>query len=308
MSFFDQFPVQAYNNLELLAQQVVEGFIIGMHKSPFHGFSVEFAEHRIYNSGENIKNIDWKVYARTDKLFSKKFEEETNLRCQIVIDISSSMYFPEEKLKSGSVLNKLKFSSLGAACIMNILRKQRDAFGLSLFSDHLELHTQAKSSTTHYQFLLSQLEKWIKSQEMNRNSNPALALHQIAEEIHKRSMVIIFSDMFDNSDNLDELFSSLQHLKHRKHEVILFHVLDKKLELEFEFGNHPYQFVDMETGEKLRLQTQQIQSIYKQKIVSVQKEIESRCIQNRIQYLQADINEGYDYILQLFLLKRRKMN
>ncbi len=279
-----------------------------MHKSPFHGFSVEFAEHRLYNIGDNTKNIDWKVYARTDKLFSKRFEEETNLRCQLVIDISSSMYFPEEKLKSGLVLNKLKFASLGAACIMNILRKQRDAFGLSLFSNKIELSTNAKSSTTHYQFLLSQLEKWINSQELNRNSNPAAAIHQIAEEVHKRSMIIIFSDMFDNSDNLDEIFSSLQHLKHRKHEVVLFHVLDKQLELDFEFGNHPYQFVDMETGEKIRLQTQQIKSSYTEKVFQLQKEIESRCIQNRIQYLPADINQGYDYILQLFLSKRKKMN
>ncbi|MEO6189854.1 MAG: DUF58 domain-containing protein [Saprospiraceae bacterium] len=308
MSFFDQFPVQAFNNLELLAQQVVEGFIIGQHKSPFHGFSVEFAEHRIYNSGESTRNIDWKVYARTDKLFSKKYEEETNLRCQIVIDISSSMYFPEEKLNSGNVLNKLKFAAIGAACIMNILKKQRDAFGLSLFHSTVELSTQAKSSTTHYQYLLSQLEKWINTNTLNRTSNPAQALHQIAEEIHKRSLVIIFSDMFDNSDNLDEIFSALQHLKHRKHEVVLFHVLDKKLEMEFEFGNHPYQFIDMETGEKLRMQTQQIRTSYVEKIQKLQQEIESRCIQNRIQYLQTDINKGYDYALQLFLLKRRKMN
>ncbi|MEP7197315.1 MAG: DUF58 domain-containing protein [Saprospiraceae bacterium] len=308
MSFFDQYPTQAFNNLELLAQQVVEGFIIGMHKSPFHGFSVEFAEHRIYNSGETIKNIDWKVFARTDKLFSKKYEEETNLRCQLVIDVSSSMYFPEEKLSSGLVLNKLKFSALGAACMMNILKKQRDAFGLSLFDDKVELSTRARSSSTHYQYLLSNLDQWINNVELNRTSDPAKALHQIAEEIHKRSMVIIFSDMFDNTDNIDEIFSALQHLKHRKHEVVLFHVLDKKLELEFEFGNHPYQFTDMETGEKLRLQTNQIKSSYLEKIRKLQHDIELRCIQNRIQYLQADINQGYDYILQLFLLKRKKMN
>ncbi len=307
MSFFDQFPVQAYNNLELLAQQVVEGFIIGMHKSPFHGFSVEFAEHRIYNSGENTKNIDWKVFARTDKLFSKKYEEETNLRSQIVIDVSSSMYFPDDKLKSGAELNKLKFSAVGAACIMNLLKKQRDAFGLSLFDDKIEFNSPAKSSTTHYQYLLSQLERWINTNTLNRTSNPAAALHQIAEEIHKRSLVIIFSDMFDNTDSVDEIFSALQHLKHKKHEVILFHVLDKKFELDFEFGNHPYQFVDMETGEKLRMQTQQIKEIYTKKVHQLQHEIESRCIQNRIQYLQADINLGYNYILQLFLLKRKKM-
>ncbi|MFN8280800.1 MAG: DUF58 domain-containing protein [Saprospiraceae bacterium] len=308
MSFFDRFPVQAYTNLELLAQQVVEGFIIGMHKSPFHGFSVEFAEHRIYNTGENTRNIDWKVFARTDKLFTKKYEEETNLRCQIVIDVSSSMYFPEERLISGGLLNKLKFSSVGAACLMNILKKQRDAFGISLFSDKVEFSSQAKSSTTHYQFLLSQLDKWISDVQLNRKSDPAQALHQIAEETHKRSLIVIFSDMFDNADNMEEIFSALQHLKYRKHEVILFHVLDKNLELDFAFENQPYQFVDMETGEKLRMHAHQIRDAYTAKIKEVQHEIESRCIQNRIHYMQADINLGYDYILQLFLLKRKKMN
>ena len=308
MGFFDQFPVQAYNHLDLLANQVVEGFIIGLHKSPFHGFSVEFAEHRLYNQGESTKEIDWKVYARTDKLFSKKFEEETNLRCQLVIDTSSSMYFPEEKLKSGFVLNKLKFSALGAACLMNVLRRQRDAYGLSIFDDELRIHTHEKSSTTHYQLLLSYLDKYLNQSEINKKTSAASALHQIADQIHKRSLVIIFSDMFDQSSDLDNLFSALQHLKYNKHEVILFHTLDKKLELNFEFENKPYQFVDMETGEQIRVQAHQIRDQYVQKISTYHQEIKSKCLQYRIDYHEADINAGYDYILQSFFVKRRKMN
>ncbi len=308
MGFFDQFPVQAYNHLDLLANQVVEGFIIGLHKSPFHGFSVEFAEHRLYNQGESTKDIDWKVYARTDKLFSKKFEEETNLRCQLVIDTSSSMYFPEEKLKSGFILNKLKFSALGAACLMNVLRRQRDAYGLSVFDDELRIHTHEKSSTTHYQLLLSYLEKYLHQTEINRKTSAASALHQIADQIHKRSLVIIFSDMFDQSSDLDSLFSALQHLKYNKHEVILFHTLDKKLELDFEFENKPYQFVDMETGEQIRVQAHQIKDQYVQKVSAYHQEIKSKCLQYRIDYHEADINSGYDYILQSFFVKRRKMN
>lgn len=308
MGFFDQFPVQAYNHLDLLANQVVEGFIIGLHKSPFHGFSVEFAEHRLYNQGESTKDIDWKVYARTDKLFSKKFEEETNLRCQLVIDTSSSMYFPEEKLKSGFILNKLKFSALGAACLMNVLRRQRDAYGLSVFDDELRIHTHEKSSTTHYQLLLSYLEKFLHQTEINRKTSAASALHQIADQIHKRSLVIIFSDMFDQSSDLDSLFSALQHLKYNKHEVILFHTLDKKLELDFEFENKPYQFVDMETGEQIRVQAHQIKDQYVQKVSAYHQEIKSKCLQYRIDYHEADINSGYDYILQSFFVKRRKMN
>jgi len=307
MNFFDQFPVQAFNHLELLANQVVEGFIIGKHKSPFHGFSVEFAEHRLYNIGETTKDLDWKVYARTDKLFVKKFEEETNLRCQIVIDTSSSMYFPEEKLNNGLILNKLKFSALGAACIMNILRKQRDAFGISLFDEKLNFQSQTKSSTTHYQLLLSILEKWINDFDLNRKSSTAQALHEIADQIHKRSMVVIFSDMFDDTERVDDLFGALQHLKHNKHEVLLFHVVDRKLEIEFDFENRPYQFVDMETGEKVRLQAHQIKERYIEKMKEYHYSIQNKCIQYRIDYHEADINQGYDYILQSFLGKRKKM-
>lgn len=308
MGFFDQFPVQAYNHLDLLANQVVEGFIIGLHKSPFHGFSVEFAEHRLYNQGESTKDIDWKVYARTDKLFTKKFEEETNLRCQLVIDTSSSMYFPDEKLKSGFVLNKLKFSALGAACLMNVLRRQRDAYGLSVFDDELRLHTHEKSSTSHYQLLLSYLDKYLHQTELRKTTSAAAALHQIADQIHKRSLVIIFSDMFDQTTDLDGLFSALQHLKYNKHEVILFHTMDKKLELDFQFENKPYQFIDMETGEQIRVQAHQIRDQYVKKISAYHHEIKSKCLQYRIDYHEADINAGYDYILQSFFVKRKKMN
>ena len=148
MSFFDNFDVRQIENIELLAQQVVEGFIIGLHKSPFHGFSVEFAEHRLYNPGESTKDIDWKVYARSDKMFTKKFEEETNLRCQIIIDTSSSMYFPESD--NGKGINKLQFSALAGASIMNLLKKQRDAFGLSVFDNDVRIHTKCRSATSYY--------------------------------------------------------------------------------------------------------------------------------------------------------------
>jgi uncharacterized protein (DUF58 family) len=242
--FFDNFDVKQIENLDLLARQVVEGFIIGLHKSPFHGFSVEFAEHRIYNQGESTKDIDWKVYARSDKMFVKKFEEETNLRCQIIIDTSSSMYFPEK-----SKINKLEYSAIAAACLMNLFRRQRDAFGLSLFEDVVIEHTGCKSSTTHYQLLLTYLDKLIKSPNHNKTTSAAKAIHQIADSIHKRSLVIIFSDMFEGSENTEELFLALQHLKYAKHEVVLFHVVDEKHEIEFEYENRPYLFIDMESSD-----------------------------------------------------------
>jgi len=306
MSFFDKYDLKQLNNLELLAKQVVEGFIIGLHKSPFHGFSVEFAEHRIYNPGESTKNIDWKVYGRTDKMFVKKFEEETNLRCQIVIDTSSSMYFPS--FKEGEQLNKLQFSSLAAASLMNLLKKQRDAYGLSLFDNKVHTHSKTKSSTTHYRLMLSYLDKLIHDKEKQKSTGAAVSLHEIADNIHRRSLVVIFSDMFDDAEQQQNLFSALQHLKHNKHEVVLFHVLDKSKELEFEYQNRPYLFEDLETGEQIKLQSNQVKELYQEKVLEYQKALQMKCLQYKIDYFEADINRGFHPVLQSYMVKRNKMN
>jgi uncharacterized protein (DUF58 family) len=305
MDYFNDFDLKSIENMDLFAKQVVEGFIIGLHKSPFHGFSVEFAEHRIYNQGDTTKNIDWKVYARTDKLFTKRFEEETNLRCQVVIDTSSSMYFPETSKKL--TINKLQFSALAAASLMNLLKKQRDAFGISLFDQELKIHTQAKSSTTHYRLLLNYLEKLIHDSTPQKTTSLANALHTVADRIHRRSLVVIFSDMLDDHSNSEELFSALQHLKYNKHEVVLFHTLDHKHELEFEFENRPYQFIDMESGETIRLQSDQVKDLYKEKIESYNKMIKTKCLQYKIDLVEADIREGFAPILRAYLVKRSKM-
>ncbi len=308
MELLQRYHPRDLNHLELLASQVVEGFIVGLHKSPFHGFSVEFAEHRLYNPGESTRDIDWKVYARTDKLFSKKYEEETNLRCQVVIDTSSSMYFPEKDRPDDNNFNKLQFSILGAAALMNLLRKQRDAYGLTLFDDHIHTATACKSNMAHYKLMLTHLDRVYSDNTLNKSTSAAKAIHEIAESIHKRSLVIIFSDMFEYSSDLKELFSALQHLKFNKHEVIVFHVHDRKYELDFEYGNRPYLFIDMETGEKLRLQPKEVEELYTSKIKNYIKEIQTKCIQYKIDFIPADINEGYRPILQSYLLKRSKMN
>ena len=307
-SLLDNIDVRDLGNLDLLAKQVVEGFIIGLHKSPFHGFSVEFAEHRLYNPGESTKNMDWKVYARSDKLFIKRFEEETNLRCQIVIDTSSSMYFPEvPKKNSKGHINKLQFSALAAAALMNLLKKQRDAFGLSLFDTAVNTHTRCKVSTTHYRLLLTYLDQLIRNPEKNRKTSAAAALHQIADSVHKRSMVVIFSDMFEQADDSEALFSALQHLKHAKHEVVLFHVVDKSKEIDFEFENRPYIFEDLETGETVRLQSNQVKEYYKEQIQKYNEALKVKCLQYKIDLVEADINEGFKPILQNYLVKRGKM-
>ncbi|MCB0662879.1 MAG: DUF58 domain-containing protein [Saprospiraceae bacterium] len=307
MKLLDNYEVRNLGNLELLAKQVVEGFIIGLHKSPFHGFSVEFAEHRLYNQGESTKDIDWKVYGRTDKMFVKKFEEETNLRCQIVIDGSSSMFFPEDNPEKPGYTNKLRFSALGAAALMNLLKKQRDAFGLTIFDDKVRQHTPCKSSTSHYRLLLTHLENLIYNPERNKTTQAAEALHQIADSIHKRSLVIIFSDMFEQGGDNAALFSALQHLKHNKHEVVLFHVVDKSKEIDFEFENRPYLFIDMESGEEVRLQSNQVKDYYKEQVQKFTNELKMKCLQYKIDFVEADINEGYKPILQSYLVKRQKM-
>ncbi len=305
MILFDNYEVKDLSNLELLAKQVVEGFIIGLHKSPFHGFSVEFAEHRIYNPGENTRSIDWKVYARTDKMFSKRYEEETNLRCHILLDVSSSMYFPDPKTPAH---NKLGFATLAAASLMNLLMKQRDAFGLSVFDTAVHEHTKAKASMTQYRFLLGILDKYLaESQHLNKKTSATDAIHQIAESIHKRSLVCIFSDMFENHDDTEGLFSALQHLKYNKHEVVLFHVVDHSKEMAFEYENRPTIFVDMESGDKIRLQPNQIKSFYVEQVSKFTDSLKARCLQYKIDFVECDINKGFKEILQTYLLKRTKM-
>ena len=295
--------LQDFGNLELLSQQVVEGFITGLHKSPFHGFSVEFAEHRLYNTGDSIKNIDWKLYGRTDKLFVKRFEEETNLRCQIVLDVSSSMYYPDKDF------NKLLFSVYSAASLMYLFKKQRDAFGLSFFSDKLELSTPSKSTAIHQKYLFSELEKLMNREGRGNNTAVASALHQIAEQIHKRSLVIIFSDMLEGGDEgrLSEIFAALQHLKHNKHEVIIFNVLDHKMELNFNFDNRPYHFIDLESGEELKVHAGNVKEAYLSAVSSYHKELKLKCAQYKIDLIDADLHAGFYQILHSYLIKRAKM-
>lgn len=300
----DRLRLANFGNLELLARQVVEGFITGLHKSPFHGFSVEFAEHRLYNKGESTRHIDWKLFARSEKLFTKKYEEETNLRCQIVIDCSSSMLFQADKHVS-----KMEFAIYSAASLIEMLKKQRDAVGISFFSDRLDLHTPAKSSLAHHRFLYSELEKRLTgyNENIKKNTDSIPIIHEIAELCHKRSMVLIFTDLLDNPEREQAFFQALQHLKHNKHEVVVFHVIDKKTEWDFELENRPYTLVDMETGERLKLNPAALKEKYKQAVNAFFSSIQDKCIQNRIDYVLADIATGYDQILLQYLLKRQQM-
>ncbi|MFT7032941.1 MAG: hypothetical protein ACJA2S_001442 [Cyclobacteriaceae bacterium] len=293
--------LKEFSNIEMLARQLVEGFITGLHKSPYHGFSVEFAEHRLYNFGESTRHIDWKVFAKTDRLYTKRYEEETNLRCFLVLDNSSSMYYPEPGY------GKIKFSILAAAALAFLLQKQRDAVGLYTFSDQIEVQTEIKSTATHVHKILIELQKLFDGEKTSKRTNVPSVLHQIAKKIHKRSLVIIFSDMFQKTENQDEMFSALQHLKHNKHEVLLFHVNDKNTELDFEFEDRPYKFHDLETGEVLKLTPTEIKQSYQKKMKAYYKALFLKCSQLKIDLVDADIHDDFDKILSSYLIKRTKM-
>lgn len=287
-------------NLGILAKQVVEGFITGLHKSPFHGFSVEFAEHRPYHPSENIRTIDWKLFGRTDKMYVKKYEEETNLRCQLVLDVSSSMYYPDKKW------NKIKFSILSIASLVELLKSQRDAFGLSLFSDELKFSSIARSTTVHQKLIYAELEKVLVNKPQLQKTSIAKSLHEIAEKIHKRSLVIIFSDMFENFEEREKIFEALQHLRYNKHEVVVFHVSDHSTEIDFNFDNRPYLFVDVESGEEVKVHANSIREEYVKRMNSYLDEITKRCQQEKIDFILSNTEKGFNEVLNSYLVKRVK--
>lgn len=296
--------ISSFQHLEILANQVVEGFISGMHKSPFHGFSAEFAEHKLYNPGESTKHIDWKLFAKTDRLYTKRYEEETNLRCHIVIDNSSSMHYPKLEFSQQFYENKIGFSVLASAVMMNILKKQRDAIGLSIFSNSYEYYAPEKGSDRHYRMVLNALEQLLKSTETKKSTDTIQYLHQIAEKIHRRSMIILFTDMFQEEDE-EKLFSALQHLKHNKHKVVLFHVIDKKRELQFDFDNTARKFIDVESGEEVSLFSDNVKEEYKKQVEQYFKKLSLTCAQNRIRYVPVDVSENFEKIILTYLTEKQ---
>ena len=298
--------ITGFKNLELLAKQVVEGFISGLHKSPFHGFSAEFAEHKIYNPGESTKHIDWKLFAKTDKLYTKRYEEETNLRCHLIVDNSSSMHYPKLNDYNINSLNKIGFSVLASAAIMNLMKRQRDAVGLSIYSNEYEFYASEKGSERHHQMLLQHLNSSLATPKDNSGTKTYEHLHLIAEKLKRRSLVFLFTDMLQSDIESEKMFEALQHLKYNKHEVILFHTFDKKREVDFDFSNKPKRFVDVETGEHIDLYAENIKKQYAEAVEDYFSELRLRCGQYRIKYVLADINESFNKILTTYLVERQK--
>jgi len=295
--------ISSFQHLELLANQIVEGFISGMHKSPFHGFSAEFAEHKVYNVGESTKHIDWKLFAKTDRLYTKKFEEDTNLRCHIIIDNSSSMHYPKLEEAEKFYQNKIGFSVLASAVLMNLLKKQRDSIGLSVFSDTYEYYSPEKGSDRHHRMILNILENLLEKPKIQKSTDTITFLHQIAEKIHRRSMLILFTDMFQ-SGNEEALFNALQHLKHNKHKVILFHVIDGKTELNFDFDNAPRKFIDIETGDEVTIFADNVKEEYEKGVSDYFKKLALNCAQNKIKYVPVSVKDDFEKVLTTYLIEK----
>lgn len=300
--YLDPLVVRKLKNIEVKAKMIVEGFITGMHRSPYHGFSVEFAEHRPYNSGESLKNIDWRVYGKTDKLFVKRYEEETNLRCQVVLDISDSMRYP---VNSDTQLSKLEYGGYLAAAIQYLMIGQRDAAGLTLFDEKIVYNAPAKS---RYSWLIPQfveLEKIVQNANLfTHKTATASVLNQLAVKFHRRSFIVLITDLFSTVEKQEELFRALQHLRHAKHEIIVFHLLDKKTELSFDFPNRPLLLKDLETGETVEVLPNQIREEYQRLTSQLTASFKRKCYELNVDFVETDIAQSYEKTLTDYLVKR----
>ncbi len=279
-------------NLELIARSVVEGFITGLHKSPFHGFSVEFAQHRPYMPGDALRFVDWKVYARTDRYYIKQFEEETNLRSYILLDVSSSMAYQSAKV------SKWMYASYLASALAYLLLKQRDATGLVLFDDRIRLQMPPRSMGSYLRLML----KHIGQAQMGKDTSVGTVLHQIADQFRRRGLIILISDLLDDPE---KIVKGLKHFRHDKHEVLVFHILDRQ-ELEFEFGGN-VMFKDLESGERVKTQPFFIRQQYRERFRNFLKYYRLECSKNNIDYQQMFTDEPLTIALTKFLSKRRKL-
>jgi uncharacterized protein (DUF58 family) len=302
IKYLDPVVVSKLKNIEVKARLIVEGFITGFHKSPYHGFSVEFAEHRPYNVGESLKNVDWKVYGKTDKLYTKRYDEETNLRCQVVLDISDSMRYPQ------TGISKLEYGAYLAAALQYMMVQQRDATGLTLFDDDVRYYAPPKSKKSWLVQMFTKLEEVVDNkQKLTHKTAQARIIHELALKFSRRSFVVLITDLFNQVEAQDELFNALQHLRHGKHEVILFHLLDRKTEEKFDFPNRPIVLEDLETGEKIQVNPSQIRDQYQKLMEQRKGTFKRKCHELNIDFVEVDIAQSYDKVLTDYLIKRQML-
>lgn len=288
--------------LDFKAAQAVEGFLTGLHASPHHGFSVEFAEHRLFNTGESTRHLDWKLLARTDKFFTKRYEEETNLRAHLLVDASASMFYPP----IGT--SKWEFSLRTAAALTHVFRRQRDAYGLLLCDHQLRRLVRPGLGKSHHHTVMLHLQKALSARAEDYGKKTALveSLHELAETMPSRSLLLVFSDCFEPGLQPDALVSALQHLRYNRHEVLLFQVLDQKTEARFEWNQGPYRLVDPESGQELKLNPSEYREAYVQAYKDVTTELRLRCGQLKIDLVEADCQNGFGDVLEGYLRQRSK--
>lgn len=288
--------------MEMRARLIVEGFITGLHKSPYHGFSVEFAEHRPYNPGDELRHVDWKVFAKTDRHYVKQYEEETNLRHYVVLDTSPSMHYRHE-----SGLTKLEYGSYLSAALHFLMAKQRDATGLIAFDETVHTLLRPKSTQQHVRQLLIALERLSKQRAEGRRTSAAAVLNEVAERIARRSLVVIITDLFENIAAHDDLLKAMRHLRHRGHEVLVFHILESATERQFRFPDVPMVFRDMETGEEISLQPAQLRDHYAEAVRVFSERFRRRCLEHNVDFIELDTAQPYDQALLAYLNKRRML-
>ena len=303
LRFLDPVFVSQLANMELRARLIVEGFITGLHKSPYHGFSVEFAEHRPYNPGDELRHVDWKVYAKTDRYYVKQYEEETNLRHYVVLDTSPSMRF-----RHSASISKLEYGAYLASALHYMMVRQRDATGLIAFDETVHTIRPPKSTTGHVRRLLATLERLIDDEPRHKMTGAASVLDEVAERIARRSLVVVITDLFENIAEHETLLNALRHLRYRGHEVLVFHVLESDTERQFRFPDVPTRFVDMETGEEMSIQPAQIRENYAEAVHAFTERFRLRCRERNIDFVELDTSEPYSTALLAYLNKRKQLS
>lgn len=302
LQYLDPTIVSQLKNMELRARLIVEGFITGLHKSPYHGFSVEFAEHRPYNPGDEFKHIDWKVYGKTDRFYLKQYEEETNLRHYVVLDTSTSMRY-----RHAGQLSKLEYAAYLAGALHYLMVKQRDVTGLIAFDERIHTLMPPRSTQHYLRALLLKLEALTQAEARQQKTSAAQALHEVAERIARRSLVVLMTDLFENVAAHDELLKALKHLRHRKHEVLVFHILESETERRFRFPDVPMLFRDLETGEELTLQPAQLRTDYEAAVQAFSNRFRRSCLEYNIDFIELDTKASYNTALLSYLNKRKRL-
>lgn len=291
--------------LELKARHIVEGFISGLHRSPYYGFSVEFAEHRPYNPGDELRHVDWKVWAKTERFFVKQYEEETNLRCHILLDVSSSMNY-----KYYAELTKKEYGIYLSAAFLYLMQKQRDAVGLSLFDEQIRESFPSKASEQHLRLLYKHLQDELEDQDSKKQSKKTATadiINDLAERLKQRSLVVIVSDLFENMAESDKLLAALKRLRHAKHEVIVFHLLERESEVDFKMKEGRVRLEDLETGRSIDVIPSQVVKDYRKKVRSFLDEFRALCSEVYIDLVEIDTMEKYDIALLAYLNKRKRV-